>query len=327
MDRQKILMIFGGAFLAATLLTWFLYAKTQAPQKEKMAAVVAVSRDMPAGVRLAKGDLRKINIPEKDLPKMVLGDANMALDRVLLFPVNANEPLTSNKLSSLTGVDGLASTIENGKRALSVQINDASGVAGLIQPRAHVDVLFTRPGSMTEALTSTILEDVVVLSIGRNTEVQSLSSVDSKGATTSPSPSQLSSGGNVNRAATLLVTPEQSRKLELAKNQGKISLALRNPLDKTLSDDENSTVSGEALDPLMYARLARTRGGKMRNMGPLPNLKDNAAWSKLIGDDGDSPKVKPPVVVTAPPKPAPPPPRAVIDVYRGDKHVQEIFHD
>ena len=318
-------MIFGGAFLAATLLTWFLYAKTQAPQKEKMAAVVASSRDMPAGVRLSKGDLRKINIPEKDLPKLVLGDDRMALDRVLLYPVNTNEPLTSNKLSSLTGVDGLASTIENGKRALSVQINDASGVAGLIQPRAHVDVLFTRPGSMTEALTSTILEDVVVLSIGRTTEAQSLSSTDAKGGTSSPSPS-VSPSGNVNRAATLLVTPEQSRKLELAKNQGKISLALRNPLDRTVSEDENATVSGESLDPLMYARLARARGGKIRNAGPLPNLKDNAAWSKLIGDD-DAPKQKPPVVVMAPSKPVPPPPRAVIDVYRGDKHVQEVFHD
>jgi pilus assembly protein CpaB len=326
MDRQKILMIFGGAFLAATLLTWFLYAKTQAPQKEKMAAVVAVSRDLPAGVRLTKGDLRKVDIAEKDIPKMSLNDAGMALDRVLLYPVNANEPLTSNKLSSLTGIDGLASTIQNGKRALSVQINDISGVAGLIQPRAHVDVLFTRPGSMTEALTSTILEDVVVLSVGRTTEAQSLSSTDSKGGTSSPSP-MASPGGNINRAVTLLVTPEQARKLELAKNQGKISLALRNPLDKTNGEEgDDATVSGESLDPLMYARLARARGGKMRNTGPLPNLKDNAAWSKLIGDD-DTARPRPPVVVTPPAKPVPPAPRAVIDVYRGDKHVQEIFHD
>ena len=181
---------------------------------------------------------------------------------------------------------------------------------------------------MTEALTSTILEDVGVLSIGRLTEAQSLSSTDSKGGTsTSSSPSLSTSSGNVNRAATLLVTPEQSRKLELAKNQGKISLALRNPLDKTISLDENATVSGESLDPLMYARLARARGGRVRNMGALPNMKDNAAWAKLIGDD-DPPKViRAPVSVAPPAKPAPPPPRAVIDVYRGDKHVQEIFHD
>ncbi len=316
-------MIFGGAFLAATLLTWFLYSTTQAPKKDKTAPVVAVTRDLPAGVRLAKGDIKKIQIPEKDLPKMALGDDQMAIDRVLLYPVNANEPLTSNKLSSLAGIDGLASTIDHGKRALSVQINDASGVAGLIQPRAHVDVLFTRSGSMTEALTSTILEDVVVLSIGRLTEVQSLGNADAKSASSAAS---LSTSSNLNRAATLLVTPEQSRKLELAKNQGKISLALRNPLDKTVSNDENATVSGEALDPLMYARLARARGGKMRNLGPLPNLKDNAAWAKLIGDD-EPPKPKPPVVVAPPAKPAPPPPRAVVDVFRGDKHTQEVFHD
>jgi len=319
-------MIFGAAFLAAVLLTFFLYHATVAPKTDKMADVVAVSRDLQAGVRLSKADIKKIKIPEKDLPKLALGDDKMALDRVLLYPVNANEPLTSNKLSSLSGIDGLASTIENGKRALSVQINDASGVAGLIQPRAHVDVLFTRSGSMTEAVTTTILEDVVVLSIGRLTEVQSLSSTDSKSSSSSSSSSLSTSSSTANRAATLLVSPEQSRKLELAKNQGKISLALRNPLDKSVSEGDNSTVSGEDLDPLLYARLARARGGKVRGLGPLPNMKDNAAWSKLIGDD-DAPKPKPPVVVVPPAKPAPPPPRAIVDVFRGDKHTVETFHD
>ena len=44
------------------------------------------------------------------------------------------------------------------------------GVAGLIQPNSKVDVLFTRPGSMAEATTSTILQNVKVLSTGRQTQ-------------------------------------------------------------------------------------------------------------------------------------------------------------
>ena len=53
---------------------------------------------------------------------------------------------------------------------MSVQITDVSGVAGLIQPNSQVDVLFTRPGSMAEATTSTILQNVKVLSTGRQTQ-------------------------------------------------------------------------------------------------------------------------------------------------------------
>ena len=72
-----------------------------------------------------------------------------------------------SKLSGTTTVEGMSSTIDPGFRAVSVQITDASGVAGLVQPNAHVDVLFTRPGSMAEATTSTILENVKVLSTGQ----------------------------------------------------------------------------------------------------------------------------------------------------------------
>ena len=61
--------------------------------------------------------------------------------------MTANEPVTLSKISSAAGGEGLPSTIDLGMRAISVPINDTSGVSGLIQPRSHVDVLFTKPGS------------------------------------------------------------------------------------------------------------------------------------------------------------------------------------
>src|SRR6266481_1127569 len=158
-------MIFIAAWISAGLLTWFLYATTKANKTEKTGAIQAAAHDMAAGTRLRSGDLKPMRVPEKDLPKMAILDEKMALDRPLLFPVSAGEPITLAKIASASGAEGLPSTIEIGKRAISVQITDQSGVAGLIQPRAHVDVLFTKPGSMAEAVTTTILEDIVVLSI------------------------------------------------------------------------------------------------------------------------------------------------------------------
>jgi pilus assembly protein CpaB len=284
-----MVLIFVGAWISAAVLTWFLYATTKAPHAEKMVAITAAARDMPAGTRLQKADLKTVHVPEKDVPKAAILDQKLAIDRPLLFPVGANEAIISNKVASAAGAEGLPALIEIGKRAVSVQVTDASGVAGMIQPRAHVDVLFTKAGSMAEAVTTTILEDVVVLAMGRTTEVVNTSS-----------PTAISSAPRpTTQAATLLVSPEQARKLELAKNQGKISLALRNPLDHTSAKDQSATTSEQ-----LYAGFHP----KPQN---TPNLRDDRVWTQLIAKPPEKKEI--------------PAPRHVIDVYRGDKHVQEIF--
>ena len=291
MDRQKVILILVAAWVSAALLTWFLYAATKAPHIEKTTAVVAAARDLPAGTLLRKDDLTKIAIRDKELPRHAILDEKLAVNHALLFPVSANEAITSPKLGA-TGIEGLPAVIDIGMRAVTVPITDASGVAGLIPPRAHVDVLFTRPGNASEALTSTILEDVVVLAIGRITEVTPTD-------TTKPPPSSTSTTQTTQRtatSATLLVTPDQVRRIELAKNLGKISLALRNPLDET-DTGEDTTTTPEDLGltpPPQPVRTVVTRPMER----PIP----------------------PPVVAKAPP----PKPKTV-EVFRGSTHVQEAI--
>lgn len=324
MDRQKLLMIFGGAFAAAALLTWFLYSQTVAPKKEKMVTVLAASADLPAGTRVQKVHLKKISIPQATAPRGTVIEEAQALDRALLYPVTQNEPILSNRLSSVTGADGVASLIEPGKRAVSVSVADAASAGGLIQPRAHVDVLFTKTGSMAEAVTSTVLEDVIVLSVGRNVEAPGAAAVSASGGSSS-TPAAAVAPTTGNRSVTLLVTPDQARIVELAKNQGKISLALRNPKDSVKSEEVLSATS-ETIDPGLMLRTARARAmqtGRMPSRLNLPNLKDDKAWAALVGEE---PQQRPPAVKPVEKK-EPPKPRAVVDVFRGDKHVQETFQE
>src|SRR5204862_7282068 len=166
MDRQKKLLLFGAAWVSALLLTWLFYAQAAAPRQEKMLRVVVASRDMPVGTQLNKSNLKLTNYPEKDVPKGVAFKLADAEGRVAMVPLSTNEPILQSKISATTSVEGVSSTIPDGYRAMSVQITDVSGVAGLIQPGSKVDVLFTRPGSMAEATTSIILQDVKVLSTG-----------------------------------------------------------------------------------------------------------------------------------------------------------------
>lgn len=302
MDRQKIVIIFGAAWLSAALLTWLFISKTHGAKAQSTRRIVVASRDMPIGSRIRKSDIRLVEALDKTLPKGALFQEKEAIDRALLFPVSANEALTNFKLTSAGGADGIPSTIEAGMRAISVQINDSSGVAGLIQPNSRVDVLFTRPGSMTEAVTAVILQNIKVLAIGR--QVQMNQALDPK-APKMP-------------VATLLVTPEDAQKLELAKNEGRISLALRNPLDQG-SNPDLEPVNADALDPMISARLARARRGRTTRIpSQMPNLDDPRVWQELTGEkklkDEEAPKKLPPEK-----------PRLVVDVFRGDKHVQETF--
>src|SRR5271166_2305367 len=98
MNRQHALLIFGAAWVSAALLTWVLYATTQTPRVEKSVAVVAAARDMPAGTLLRKGDLTMVHMRQGDAPKSAILDEKLALDRPLLFPVAANEPLTASQV-------------------------------------------------------------------------------------------------------------------------------------------------------------------------------------------------------------------------------------
>ncbi len=288
MDRNRILMLFGLALVCSVGLTWFLYAKTVAPHEIPRKTIMAAERDLPLGTTIKKTDVKAVGFLEKDLPTGAIFTADQVVGRVALFPISKNEPLTTLKVSSMGGADGIASNIPQGYRAVSVPITDVSGVSGLVQPGSKVDVLFTRPGNMVEAITSTILQDVKVLAVGHALFPNQPSD---------PKASKMP-------VATLLVTPEDAQKLELAKNEGRISLSLRNPLD-TKNEMDGTPVTTEILDP----------GGEARNRRRKAPPVDPNIMAAL-----KAPPAKPV-------KDVPPPPKAVVDVFRGDKHVQEVFHD
>jgi pilus assembly protein CpaB len=310
MNRQKLLLVFGGSWLLAGILAWFLYSTASGAKLTKLKPMMAAARDLPAGTRLKKSDIKRVSVPDRDAPAGIFATDTELLNHALLFPMSANEVFTTSKIASIAGVEGVPSIIPRGYRAVSVLVSDASSAAGLILPRAKVDVICSRTGSLNEAVSNLILQDVQVLSVGRVTELQ-MGAPDAKGSAMA-----VNSSSGTQRAVTLLVTPEDASKLEMAKNNGRISLALRNPSDSSRLDNPTPT-TGEVIDPLMGDR--RSKMQQMRARLGRPEVNDDRSWARLVnGED------RPPAV--APKKSEPPAkPKRVVDVYRGDKHVQEIF--
>jgi pilus assembly protein CpaB len=296
MDRRTKFLIIGAAWVSALVLVWILHSTMVAPKQEKQVALLVAARELPIGTLVKKADLKSVNFPERLVPKDALLKSADAEDRVVIFPLSKEEPLLASKLSEQTRVEGAASMIKPGLRAVSVQISDVTGVAGLIQAHSHVDVLFTRPGSLEEAATTTILQNVEVLATGK---------LPATGQTVDPKAPRVP-------VVTLVLSPEDAQKLELAKSEGKISLSLRNPLDKAQAAS-TGPVTTDALDSSLSARIAKAKAA--RNPVRRTPADDPETWQRLQREAAEA----------AARKKEAEKPRAVVDVYRGDKHVQEIF--
>ena len=103
--------------------------------------------------------------------------------------------------------------MEEGRRAITVSVNEIVGVAGFAQPGGRVDILVSTQGENGKQISKIVLENVKVLAVAQQT---------------SADPSK----PKVVNAVTLEVTPDQAERLDLARSVGTLSLALRNELDK-----------------------------------------------------------------------------------------------
>jgi pilus assembly protein CpaB len=180
--------------------------------------VVVAASDLQLGAELTADDVRVIEWPASAVPADAIGDPKEVIGRGLVMPVIQYEPILPLKLASKEAGAGLPPVIPPGLRAVSVRVNEVIGVAGYVVPGTRVDVLTTiNPGREHTLITSkVILTDVQVLAAG--TKIDNTTDKDK------PVPVSV---------VTLLVNPDEAERLTLAASEGKIQLALRNPLDRS----------------------------------------------------------------------------------------------
>jgi pilus assembly protein CpaB len=218
--RKRIFLVFALAIIAGGGLAYGMYNFMQnQPVKTgsvKTQPVVVASADLQLGAELKKDDLTVMQFPAGNVPEGTFAKPEEILGRGLIVPIVKNEPILRAKLASKEAGAGLPPVIPEGMRAISVRVNEVVGVAGYVLPGNRVDVLATaNPTSQqSDMTTKVILSNVQVLTAGTRME----QAPDSK-------PVQVT-------VVTLLVFPEQSERLALASTEGKIQLALRNPLDQ-----------------------------------------------------------------------------------------------
>ncbi len=223
MARIRIFVILALALTAGGVLAFGTYNYLQSAPTVKTVAVptrtvVVAASDLQLGAELRADVGRAIEGPASSVPEGAFGRTTDLIGRGLIVPVVQNEPILEGKLAPKEAGSGLPPAIPEGLRAVSVRVNEVIGVAGYVLPGTHVDVLATvsPTDQRPDITTRLVLPNVMVLTAGTKME-----QANDKGK-----PQAVT-------VVTLLVSPEQAERLTLASTEGKIQLALRNPLDQT----------------------------------------------------------------------------------------------
>ena len=280
--QHRTLIVMAVAVVTAALGSYGVYrAVMQMPVREVEVAsmqVVVAAQPLAMGTPLHPNQLRGVAWPSRNPVPGAFSDPKQLIDRGVIQPIGENEPITASKVASLEAGAGLPPVIPEGMRAISVKVNEVVGVAGFVVPGTIVDLLVTvRPsnGPSDEPMTRTVVSKVQVLTAGTKFDQE-------KSKNGEPIPTSV---------VTLAVLPEDAERIALASNEGKITLALRNPLDIKSTDTK-----GVKLNALM------------RGTGPEPVIDHtrNRVIAKI-----------------APPTP-PPPPIYTVETIRAAKRSAEV---
>jgi pilus assembly protein CpaB len=182
---------------------------------------VAVAKvDIALGSRITPESVKMVDWPTGAMPPGAFTDLKLLDARVARTTIQMGEPLMETKLAPPGTQGGLSAVVAQGKRAMTVRVNDVVGVAGFAMPGNFVDILVNTQGEQGRganadkdpSISKIVLEHILVLAIA-----QEASRDDSK--------------AKVVNAVTLELSPEQTETLDLARSVGTLSLVLRNQVD------------------------------------------------------------------------------------------------
>lgn len=199
---------------AAWMANNWLSARLDAGPDDNLQNVVVATVEIPFGQMVEAQHVSLVRMPKGTAPDDAFDATDKVVGKIATFTMLRGDILRGARLAEHLGGSTLASLIESNKRAISVRVDDVVGVGGFLLPGNRVDVLATKKsaGNSNEAESKTILEDLRVLAVDQTASTDKTQPV-------------------VVRAVTLEMSSEEAEVLVKAQTEGKLQLALRNPLN------------------------------------------------------------------------------------------------
>lgn len=244
--RERLLIVLGSALVGCVVIFGFLLfysnhaidakvgvvGEPEAETSKTFDSVVLIApmEMVPKGSRLSQVPLREIYWPRDKVQEGAIRDVEQAKMLYAKVDLPANQPLTKANLQEQPiSAGGLGDVLQEGYRAMTIEVDATSGVEGWAQVGANVDVLLTyldkKDGNNK---TRIIAQRATVISYdGRMTNTSSQEVESVKPVST----------------VTLSVSTEDALAITTARSMGRLTLVLRHPSDiaapKTATFDPN----------------------------------------------------------------------------------------
>jgi pilus assembly protein CpaB len=196
--------------------------------------VLVAKDDIAAMEELVEDMVEVKEVPEEYLPMESIKASELStfLGQEVQEPVKAGQYLMTHYFLLGRERGTVEARITPGKRAMTIRVDDVTGLSGLLRPGCYVDVIGTFDVELkylvggetrntdTVTKTLTILRRRPVLAVG-----SMLRAPDAATANPYQDPADMYA------SVTLEVTPEEAQRLSFAQSKGQLSLVLRNKDD------------------------------------------------------------------------------------------------
>ena len=213
-----IWLLLAGVFATTASLAWLKSQSRPVANVETAVMALVAKKDIAPATRLGAEQVQSSPWSPAHLPKGAFTNLAELEGRVAAYPLVEGELVLEKKLAPKGTLSGLTALLPATKRAMTVKVDEASGVAGFVAPDNRVDVLVTidKGEYNGNPLSRVLLQNLRVLGTGQKIE------------------SRPGDKPQVVPTVTLEVSPEEGERLALASQEGRVSLVLRGQEDNKL---------------------------------------------------------------------------------------------
>ncbi len=205
--------------LVVTISAYLYLGRAQpAAPPLRLATVVVAKVEVPARTRLGREMVGTRAIPAEYVSPTETTRVEDVIGKVTTVALLPGEDILPGQLAGSDEKTALAYRIPQGKRAMTVKVNEVIGVAGFPEPGDRVDLLGTFGKDLAGVdKTRMMVEDVLVLAVARDQQTAAGVKDKDKNKKDSRGTSSI----------TLAVSPEEAVRVAFAEERGALRLLLR----------------------------------------------------------------------------------------------------
>jgi pilus assembly protein CpaB len=244
-EREKFLFIAAAGTALAVVVIFILVAgfksggQSPVPVAQPMAsalnqqpdsiAYISPETEVPVGTQLSQVKFKTLYGPRNSIPQDVFTDVSQVIGLYARGRLIAGMPVTRKDVTDSDQVPFNTMPLTPGNRAVSIEVDDTSGLEGHALPGTHVDVVltFNQSGNLVSNI---IVQNARVLSYGGDSTAAAATVGQRRSA-------------RVARTMTLDVSTQDALKIQTARQMGRLSLIMRAAEDDAAAETTNFTAS------------------------------------------------------------------------------------